>query len=166
VNISADAADSDGSVIRVEFYAGNTLLVHDVVAPYSFDWTTTTAGAFVITAKAYDTDQGVTTSQPVTVNVLPSPDNVSPTVRITSPGNNATVNRLFGVTINATASDSDGTIIRVEFYAGNTLLGTDTAAPYSIFWRPASRGNFTLTARAYDDDGAATTSAPLNIRVK
>ena len=165
VNISANAADSDGSVIRVEFYAGNTLLVHDVAPPYSFDWTTV-AGTFVITAKAYDTDEGVTTSQPVTVNVLPDADNVSPTVRITSPGNNATVYRFVGTTINANASDSDGTVIRVEFYAGSTLLGTDTSAPYSFVWRPSVRGTFILTARAYDDDSAVTSSAPVTVRVK
>ena len=166
VNISADAADTDGSVIRVEFYAGNTLLVYDVVPPYSFDWTTTAAGTFVITALAYDNDGAATTSQSVTVNVVPSPNNVPPTVGITSPSNNATVYRFWGTTINANASDSDGVITKVEFYAGSTLLGTDTSAPYSFFWSPASRGNFTLTAKAYDDDGAVTTSAPVTVRVK
>jgi hypothetical protein len=87
-------------------------------------------------------------------------------VAITSPANNATISRLLGTTIRANASDSDGAIIRVEFYAGSTLLGTDTSAPYSLFWRPASRGNFTLTAKAYDDDGAVTNSAPVTVRVK
>jgi uncharacterized protein YjbI with pentapeptide repeats len=166
VNISAEAADSDGSVIRVEFYAGSTLLVYDVVAPYSFDWTTTAAGTFVITARAYDNDSAVTTSQAVTLNVLPSPNNAPPTVSITSPKNNATVYRFLGTTIKANASDSDGTVLKVEFYAGSTLLGTDTSAPYSLFWRPASNGNYTLTARAYDDNGAVTTSAPVPVRVR
>ena len=166
VNISANAADSDGSVIRVEFFAGGTLLNIDPTAPYSFNWTTTAAGAYVITARATDTDEGVTTSQPVTLNVVPSPDNVPPTVTITSPANNATVSRLLGTTINANASDSDGTILKVEFYAGSTLLGTDTSAPYSFVWRPTSRGTFTLTVRAYDDHGAVTTSAPVTARVK
>jgi uncharacterized protein YjbI with pentapeptide repeats len=166
VSISANAADSDGSVIRVEFYAGNTLLVHDVVPPYSFDWTPTVAGTFVITAKAYDNDDGVTTSPSVTVHVVPSPDNLPPTVTITSPSNNATVSRFLSTTINANANDSDGTIMKVEFYAGSTLLGTDTSAPYSFVWRPTIRGMFTLTARAYDDDGAVTTSASVTVRVK
>jgi hypothetical protein len=166
VNISADAADSDGSVIRVEFYAGNALLVYDVVAPYNFDWTTTTAGAFVITARAYDNDEAVTTSQAVTVNVLPSPNNVPPTVTITSPKNNATVYRFLGTTIKANASDSNGSITKVEFYAGSTLLGADTSAPYSFFWKPSSTGNQTLTAKAYDDDGAIKTSAPVTVRVR
>ncbi|HJS19136.1 MAG TPA: pentapeptide repeat-containing protein [Anaerolineales bacterium] len=166
VNISANAADSDGSVIRVEFYVGSTLLNMDIVAPYSFNWTTTATGTYAITARAYDTDSAVTTSQPVTVNVLPSPNNAPPTVSITSPANNATVYRLLGTTIRANAGDSDGSITKVEFYAGSTLLGTDTSAPYSFFWRPASLGNFTLTARAYDNNGAVKTSTPVTIRVK
>jgi uncharacterized protein YjbI with pentapeptide repeats len=166
VNLSADAADGDGSVIRVEFYAGATLLVYDVVAPYSFDWTTTAVGTYVITARAYDNDGAVTTSESVTVNVVPSADNVPPTVTITSPANNASVSRLFGTTLTANAADSDGAIIKVEFYAGSSLLGTDASAPYSLFWRPPTRGNFTLTARAYDDDGAVTISGPVTVRVK
>jgi uncharacterized protein YjbI with pentapeptide repeats len=166
VNISADATDSDGSVIRVEFYAGTNLLVYDVVAPYSFDWTTTAVGTYVITARAYDNDSAVTTSQAVTVNVVPRPNNAPPTVTITSPANNATVSRLLGTTIKTNAGDSDGAIIKVEFYAGSTLLGTDTSAPYSFFWRPTSRGNFTLSAKAYDDDGAVTISTPVPVRVK
>ena len=166
IHISADAADSDGSVIRVEFYAGNTLLVHDVTVPYSFDWTDADAGSHVISAKAYDDDGGVTTSQSVTVNVLPSPNNVPPTVTITSPSNGATVFRWWGTTIKADADDPDGSITKVEFYSGNTLLNTDTSAPYSYFWKPTSRGFHTLTARAYDDGGADTTSDPVTVHVK
>src|SRR5688500_1094097 len=143
VHISADAADSDGSVDRVEFYAGSARINTDGAAPYSFDWTPPVTGTFVITAKAYDFDGGVTTSQPVTVNVVPPANNAPPTVTITSPANNATINRSSGTTIRATASDSDGTVVKVEFYIGSTLLGTDTSAPYSFFWRPTARGNFT-----------------------
>ncbi len=46
-----------------------------------------------------------------------------PTVAITSPANNATVNTNF--TITATATD-DGTVVSVYFYDGSTLLGSDT----------------------------------------
>jgi uncharacterized protein YjbI with pentapeptide repeats len=166
VTISANAADSDGSVIRVEFYAGSTLLNTDVVAPYSFDWIPTATGTFVLTARAYDNDSAGTTSQAVTVNVIPSPNNAAPTVTITSPSNNATVNRSSGTILRANASDSDGTIVKVEFYVGSTQLCTDPSAPYSCFWTPTVRGTFTLTARAYDDDGAVTTSAPVTVRVK
>jgi hypothetical protein len=137
-----------------------------VVAPYSFDWIPTATGTFVLTARAYDNDSAGTTSQAVTVNVIPSPNNAAPTVTITSPSNNATVNRSSGTILRANASDSDGTIVKVEFYVGSTQLCTDPSAPYSCFWTPTVRGTFTLTARAYDDDGAVTTSAPVTVRVK
>jgi uncharacterized protein YjbI with pentapeptide repeats len=166
VNISANATDSDGSVIRVEFFAGTTLLNIDPSAPYSFDWITTAAGTYVITARATDNDNESTTSQSVTVNVLPSPNNVPPTVAITSPKNNATVYRFLGTTIKASAADSDGSVIKVEFYVGSVLLNTDVSAPYSFFWKPVSTGFQTLTVKAYDDNGAVTTSAPVTVRVK
>jgi hypothetical protein len=166
VNISADAADGDGWVTWVEFYAGSARINLDSISPYSFDWRPMVAGTYVITARATDDDSAVTTSQSVTVNVLPSPDNVPPTVGITSPTNNATVHRSSGTIIRANAGDSDGAIIKVEFYAGGTLLGTDTSTPYTVFWRPSSTGNQTLTARAYDNNGAVTTSAPVTVRVK
>jgi hypothetical protein len=166
VTISADTADTDGVVIRVEFYANGTLLNIDPTAPYSFAWPTTVAGTFAVTAKAVDNDFAEGTSQPVTVNVVAAPNNVAPTVKITSPKNNATVYRIFGASIDAQAADANGRVTKVEFHAGGTLLGTDTAAPYTVSWRPTSSGNQTLTARAYDDDGAVTTSAPVTVRVR
>jgi uncharacterized protein YjbI with pentapeptide repeats len=166
VNISANAADGDGWVTWVEFYAGGGQINLDSIPPYSFDWTPTVAGTYVITARATDDDSAVTTSQPVTVNVLPSPNNVPPTVTITSPRNNATVYRSLGTIIRANASDSDGTITKVEFFTGGTQLGTDTSTPYSFFWKPSATGNQTLTAKAYDNNGAQTTSAPINVRVR
>ncbi|HEU0291675.1 MAG TPA: Ig-like domain-containing protein [Anaerolineales bacterium] len=166
VTISATAADPDGSVNFVEFYAGSTLINTDGAVPYSFDWKPLVTGTFVLTAKAYDFDGGITTSQPVTVNVVPAPTNVPPTVTITSPANNATVSRSSGTIIRVNAGDSDGTVVKVELYVGSTLLGTDPSTPYSFFWSPSARGTFTLTARAYDDDGAVTTSAPVTVRVK
>lgn len=102
----------------------------------------------------------------MTVNVVPSPNNAPPTVTITSPKNNATVYRLLGTTIRANASDPDGAITKVEFYAGSTLLSADTSAPYSFSWGPTSTGNVALTAKAYDDDGAVTTSSPVTVRVR
>ena len=155
----------NGSVDFVEFYVGTTRINTAGAAPYSSDWTPLVTGTFVITARAYDFDGGVTTSQPVTVNVIASPSNVPPTVTITSPANNATVSRS-GTSVRVNASDSDGTIKKVEFYVGSTLRATDPSTPYSFFWSPSVRGTFTLTAKAYDDDGGVTTSAPVTVRVK
>ena len=166
VTVSADAADSDGHVIWVEFYANGTRINMDGTAPYSYDWSPPVHGTYVITAKATDDDNAMTTSQSVTVNVVASPNNQPPTVEITSPGNNATVFRWWGTTIKAAADDPDGDLVRVEFYAGDALVGVDLFPPYSTFWKPEKNGWTTLTARAIDQTGLEATSDPISVRVR
>jgi hypothetical protein len=51
------------------------------------------------------------------------------------------------VTLNATAADSDGTISKVEFYNGTTLLGTDTSNPYSLALTNVAAGTYSYTAK-------------------
>ncbi|MCX6880093.1 MAG: Ig-like domain-containing protein [Verrucomicrobia bacterium] len=92
-----------------------------------------------------------------------TPANQPPTVAITSPTTGATVSTNF--TIDATAADSDGTIISVAFYDGATLLNTDTVSPYSYAWSGASVGSHSLTAVALDNGGLTTTSAAVNVTV-
>jgi len=77
--------------------------------------------------------------------------NTDPTVTITSPSNG--VNLPAGtITIEAAASDSDGTIDRVRFFAGSTFLGEDNTAPYSIDWG-ATDGCYTIKAWTMDNVG-------------
>lgn len=65
----------------------------------------------------------------------------------------------------ATAADSDGTISKVEFYNGATLLGSDTTSPYSWALTSVAAGSYSYTAKAYDNVGAITTSAAVSIIV-
>src|SRR6185503_8914021 len=69
------------------------------------------------------------------------------------------------IPLSAQASDADGSVAQVAFYAGSTLIGTVTSAPYSITWSNVSAGSYTLTATAVDNRGAATTSAPVQVMV-
>ena len=82
-----------------------------------------------------------------------------PTVSITSPANNAVFTAPASITIDATASDSDGTISKVEFFQGTTLLNTDTVAPFSFNWTNVAAGTYSLTAKATDNLNAVTTSS-------
>jgi PKD repeat protein len=92
-------------------------------------------------------------------------DNAAPTVSLTAPANGAGFQAPATVTITANASDPDGTVTQVAFYAGSTLLSTDTASPWSYTWSGVPAGGYSLTARATDDGGATTTSAPVAITV-
>jgi chitinase len=67
--------------------------------------------------------------------------------------------------VSASAADSDGTIAKVEFYAGATLLAADTTAPYSYVWSSVPAGTYSLTAVAYDNSGARVTSAARSLTV-
>jgi chitinase len=100
------------------------------------------------------------------VNIsVTSAGNKPPVVNITSPANNATFTAPATVNIQAAASDSDGVIRRVVFYQGSTQLGVDSVAPYTWTWSNVAAGTYSLTARATDNGGATTTSAPVTITV-
>ncbi|MEY3451393.1 MAG: hypothetical protein RL711_1219, partial [Bacteroidota bacterium] len=72
--------------------------------------------------------------------------NQNPTVSITSPLTGAMFSQPASITINATATDPDGTISMVEFYNGLTLLGTDNTSPYAYIWTGVTSGTYALTA--------------------
>ena len=93
------------------------------------------------------------------------PSNISPTASITSPANGASFSEGTNITINASAIDSDGSISKVEFYRGSTKLGEDTTSPYSYTWNNVAAGNYSLTVKATDNDGATTTSSAKSIEV-
>ncbi|HJT29923.1 MAG TPA: Ig-like domain-containing protein [Pyrinomonadaceae bacterium] len=160
ITINASASDADGTITQVQFYEGANLLNTDTVAPFTFTWNNVAAGTYSLTAKATDNNGALTPSAAVTI-VLNAP----PTVSITSPANNAVFTAPASITINASASDADGTITQVEFYQGATLLNTDTSAPYSFTWNSVPAGSYSLTAKAIDNRNAVTPSAPINITV-
>ncbi|WP_424529515.1 glycoside hydrolase family 48 protein [Sphaerisporangium viridialbum] len=94
-----------------------------------------------------------------------TPVNQPPTVSLTSPTAGQTFTAPATVNLAATAADSDGTVSKVDFYNGTTLLGTDTTAPYTYSWTGVAAGSYSLTAKATDNLGATTTSSPVGITV-
>ncbi len=165
VAISANATDADGTISKVEFYNGATLLGTAVAAPYSYSWNAVAAGTYNITAKSYDNLNASTVSAAVAITVKAVVGNQAPTVSISAPLNNATFNAPATVVISANATDADGTISKVEFYNGATLLGTAVAAPYSYSWTALAAGTYNITAKAYDNSNASTISAAVTITV-
>jgi hypothetical protein len=67
------------------------------------------------------------------------------------------------VPISADTSDPDGTINRVDFYAGTNLLGSAMQAPYQIQWVPEFVGTSGIRAIAVDDKGKTTISLPCSV---
>jgi Galactose oxidase-like, Early set domain/Bacterial Ig domain len=162
VNLAATASDADGTVTKVEFFNGTTKLGADTTAPYSFTWSGVSAGSYTLSARATDNFGATATSAAsrITVNT-----NKPPAVSITYPANGSIFPRQPTITITAKATDSDGTVTKVVFRHGTTVLGQDTTAPYSFTWRDVPVGDHVLTARATDNKGATTTSSPVTFTV-
>ena len=97
--------------------------------------------------------------------LLKGDGNESPTVSITSPAESAVFTEGDAVTINADASDSDGSVTLVEFFANGTKLGEDNLSPFSFIWSNVANGSYSLTAIATDNVGAQKTSDAVNIIV-
>jgi cellulose 1,4-beta-cellobiosidase len=165
VNIAATAADADGSIAKVEFYNGSALLGTDTSAPYSFAWSGVAAGSYALSAKAYDNAGLATASTAVPITVTTGGGNGAPSVALTSPTAGSTFTAPATVALAATASDSDGTVTKVDFYNGTTLLGSDTTAPYTYSWTNVAAGAYTVSARATDNSGNATATSGTAITV-
>ncbi len=163
LSIKVNATDSDGNISKVEFYEGTNLLGSKTSSPYTYNWNNITTGTYSITAKAYDNYNLSTTSTPITIIIK---ENSLPTVVITNPANGETAIAPANFTIKSNASDSDGNITKVEFYEGTTLKGTATTSPFNYNWSNVPVGTYTLTAKAYDELNAVTTSAPVTVTVK
>ena len=156
MTLTATAADSDGSVTRVEFFDGATSLNVDTAAPFTFSWTPSTAGTHALTAVATD-DQGATTrSAAVSVNVAEGSggDTQPPNIALTSPADLA--QGLGGtLTLSATASDNVG-VVGVEFQIDGQTVGSEvTSAPYSVAVDSTvyASGQHIIRARARDAAG-------------
>ena len=91
--------------------------------------------------------------------------NEPPSVQLTSPAGGATYTAPATIPLSATASDPDGSVTQVAFYAGSVLLGTDATSPFTLSWNNVPAGTYSLTAVASDNAGASTTSAAVTVQV-
>ena len=114
---------------------------------------------------AHEYQSSIATYGPRGSGPSPQPSNEAPTVSITAPLSGATFATPASIVIAAQATDPDGEIAAVAFYAGATLLGTATGGSFSIVWQVQKVGTYTLTARAVDNLGLTATSAPATVQI-
>jgi RHS repeat-associated protein len=165
VSANAAAGDTNLTITQVQFLANGTSIGVKTAAPYSIAWTSPAPATYSLTAVATDSAGNTTTSAARTVTV--NANNTPPTVSLTAPANNAKFTTPVNITVTATASppEVNDTVAQVQFFANGGLIGTATAAPYSILWNNAPGGTYSLTAVATDGFGATTTSAARAIAV-
>jgi hypothetical protein len=91
--------------------------------------------------------------------------NTPPTVTLTAPVDNAAYPVGATIVLAATAADVNGTVTKVDFYNGVSLLGTDFTSPYSITLTNVQQGLYVYKAVATDNESASTTSNKANVTV-
>ncbi|ENO1793103.1 glycosyl hydrolase family 18 protein [Vibrio sp. 1731] len=163
VNLAADAADTDGTVSKVEFFVDGVLVGQATSAPYAASWTAT-EGQHEFSTKAYDDAGAVSTASVVTLTVASAqPGNEAPTVDVVLSANSIDLGG--SVTLTANATDADGTVAKVDFYVAGVLAGTATTAPYTLDVTPSQAGSLSVYAKATDDAGATADSALATLTV-
>jgi hypothetical protein len=91
--------------------------------------------------------------------------NTAPTVTLTAPAAGLSVVAPTDVTMSADAADPDGSIVKVEFLVNGAVAGTDLSAPWSAVVNFPTASDASLQARATDNLGGVTVSAPVALTV-
>jgi hypothetical protein len=93
----------------------------------------------------------------------------NPIINLTSPMVGGNINENYTdstkVFISANATDPDGTIMKVEFFANGSKIAEKTTAPYEFLWKDVLPKDYVFTAKATDNRGNITNSIPVNYRV-
>lgn len=130
VTVTADAADGDGQVAKVEFFQNGTKIGEDLNSPFSFAWTNVSKGNYTLTAKATDDLGAQTTSSAVAITVNPEKGKISG--KITRPD---------GVTAVAGAT--------VKLYRNNAVVNTlSTVATGDYEFAALDDGTYAVEASA------------------
>jgi plastocyanin len=92
--------------------------------------------------------------------------NLPPSVNITNPANGAFFTPPASFTLSANATDSDGSVISVEFFLNANSIGVSTGPIFSTNLSGLGVGNYAFTARATDNQGATTLSDAVAVTVQ
>ncbi len=166
IGLAATANDPDGSITKVEFFAGATKVATATTSPYTGTWSNVAAGTYVLTAKATDNKGALTTSAPATISVFSAAN-----VAIVTPASGARFSAGQSIPVIAQASIPGHTVNRIEFYADAALLGSVpisgafASATATYNWVGASVGSHALTAKVVANDGYSLTSSGVSILI-
>jgi hypothetical protein len=99
----------------------------------------------------------------------PPTSNQPPEVNITAPLDGAVFQAdLEQIEIEADAWDTDGVVVKVEFFLNADRISEDVdgADGWKAYWKNTTRPYYKFTAKAADNDGATTTSPKVEITIE
>jgi hypothetical protein len=155
IGLTAAASEVGGTIVKVDFYANGMLVATKVAAPYNATWSNVAAGNYSLIAKATDSVGATQSSATVALTVV---NNAPPAAALTAPVGGQSFFAGQPVTLAANASDSDGTVSKLEFLVDGLAIGALTMPPFTQTWTPVAIGSHIVQARATDNIGTMTTS--------
>ncbi|WP_396634873.1 Ig-like domain-containing protein [Maribacter sp. R86514] len=173
VSVAVSSNDLDGSVVKHQVFVNDVLVDTDGTnyTPHIIEDIST--GNYSIRATVTD-NSGETTSDTVvitvndddepTTNPTPPTSSSDPAVTITNLTNGQSFNAGSDVSVNLTASDADGSVVKYQIFVNDNLVDTDGSNYTPHIIRSISNGNYEIKATVTDDDNN-TNSAVVNITV-
>ncbi|MEM6697664.1 MAG: Ig-like domain-containing protein, partial [Bacteroidota bacterium] len=143
-------------------------------ADTTINWSTTSFNDLPTSVGNYEMQVGLALEGPgggevardtVSYDIVSTITNQPPNMSIVDPNEGQVFSVGDNVTVNVTATDSDGSILDVLFYYDGAIVFSDNTAPYSYTINNVQAGVHSIRAVATDDD-SATAEDIININVQ
>jgi len=152
------------AVTLYNIYLGTTLIGTSTTASFNVTGLSPST-TYSLTVKAKDAANNLSPASVALSVVTSTAPGTPPVVTLTAPTINSVFTLPHSLTLTGTATATNATVTKVEFFNGTTKLGEGVSAPYQCAWSPTAAGLINLTARATDSNGLIATSAAVAIRL-
>lgn len=164
--INASASDSDGSVVKIDYYINDVFYISSSGSASIVFWNPSDPGIYSVYVIATD-NSGLTTKS-VTRNFYITPANGSPLAVLKTPASTSDVCEVGKpFTIGGLVYSGTANVTKVEFKANGQVVGTDlnlTTDPNRTFsWTPASAGVYPIIMSAYDQSGRVSHTSSVSV---
>ena len=173
VTVSLNSSDSDGSVVKHQIYVNDVLADTDGTDYTPHIITGISAGNYSIKATVTD-NLGKTASSTIIItannddepdtNPTPPSTNLNPSVSFTNLTNGQSFTAGSDVTVNLSATDSDGSVVKHQIFVNGVLVDTDASSYTPHVMSEIANGSYEIKATVTDDDDNSN-SAIVNIVV-
>ena len=149
--LKANAADADGKVVRVDYYAGTNLLGSSSAAPFQTSWAKVPMGKYTLFAVATDNSGASTISDTIQVTVAPGNDDFVARARLAGTSTTVTGD-------NTLATAEPGEPDHAGFPAAHSLWWTYAAPVNGVVLLDATASSFPASLDVYTGDQLTTLS--------